>query len=133
MKRAFAITILLCITASAARAQEAVPIGKGIDLGPLTDLFVMVSGDVTYDASTGYRVTLKLRAKQDVDTANLYCQAGFFDKNKLLLLAPPLVFQAGFPLMKGESINAYIVYASPQQDEGFPWHMIYVRPGKKPN
>jgi hypothetical protein len=133
MYRAFALLIAVA-TAAPAFAQEGEPLGKAINLGPLGEAFTLVSGLVYDEQPTGFRFVLKLQAKKDVDTAELYCQAGFFDRGKLLVYASPLVFQANFPMQKGETVNATFVYTGLAPEEGtYPWHTIVVRPAKKPN
>jgi hypothetical protein len=117
-----------------AQAQEGEPIGKAINLGPLADYFTLVSGLVYDEQPGGYRITLKLQAKKDVDTTDLVCQAGYFDRTKHLLQASPLMFQANFMMLKGETVNAGFVYVGATPEEGaYPWHTIVIRPGKKPN
>jgi hypothetical protein len=142
MYRILAIALVLCVAAPAATTQEPVPIGKGIDIGPLADCFTRLSGDgekhFKQDPSVrqfqlmsdGYLVTLSLRATKDVDTADLLCRVGFFDKSKHLMQASPLQFEAAFPLLKGESVNATCWFKHEHIENGLPWHMIYIRPGK---
>jgi hypothetical protein len=113
-------------------AQEPEPIGKALNCGTLTESFTLVSGLMASDGQK-WRFTLKLQAKKDVDTAELYCLAGFFDRNKQLLYASPLMFQAGFPLKSGECVNAYFVYEGVVPQDGVPWQTIQIRPAKKPN
>ncbi len=129
-----AVAILLVLTAAAPlRAQEAEPLGKSINIGPLGDSFNLLSADAVFDPMVGYRITLKLKAIRDVDTGELVCLAGFFNKGKHLLGASPLQFEASFPMLKGETVNAYCIFRSPAAEEGFPWYMIQVRLGKKAN
>jgi hypothetical protein len=113
-------------------AQEPEPIGKMLNLGPLSESFNLISGVMAFEGQK-WKFALKLQAKKDVDTADLYCQVGFFDKEKQLLFASPLMFQAGFALKAGESINAYFVYEGFVPDDGYPWKTIVIRPAKKPN
>ncbi len=129
MYRTIAMALVLCLIAPGARAD---PIGKGIDLGPLAEHFTLLTGDVDWTGES-YTVTLKLQAKKDLDTADLFFQVGFFDKSKLLLQGTPLKFDQGFPLLKGESVFASCSFTRGlYQEEGFPWHMIFIRAGKKP-
>jgi hypothetical protein len=112
--------------------QEPEPIGKALNCGPLTESFTLVTGLMTADGPK-WRFTLKLQAKKDVDTTEIYCLVGFFDRNKQLLFASPVAFQAGFPLKSGECVNAYFVYEGIAAPEGYPWQTIQIRPAKKPN
>jgi hypothetical protein len=138
MYRFLAIALVLCVAAPVATTQEPVPISKGIDIGPLGNYFTLLSaeGGKNYAPTgnglqpDGYLVTLRLRATRDVDTADLLYRVGFFDKDKHLLQASPLQFEAGFPLLKGESIEATCLFKREHLEAGLPWHMIYIRPGK---
>jgi hypothetical protein len=113
-------------------AQEPEPIGKALDLGPLAEWFTLDTSAMRWEAAKCY-FTLKLQAKKDVDTADVYCQAGFFDKSKHLVFASPVQFAAGIPLKKGESILAHFTYAGLLAEEGVPWETIAIRTAKKPN
>jgi hypothetical protein len=116
-----------------AATQEPEPLSKSsINLGPLAEAFTLVSAELSYEPGTGSKITLKLQAKKDVDTSEFNCQAGFFDRAKLLLQASPVFFQAGFPLLKGEYVNAYCIYPGPPFEDGFPWYQIIIRAAKKP-
>jgi hypothetical protein len=140
MCRILGIAMLLCVAVPTATTADGVPIGKGIDIGPLAEYFTLLSaeGDARFkhgDASMpwqqdGYRVTLRLRATKDVDTTDIVFRAGFFDKGKHLMQASPMQFEADFPLVKGESINAFCLFKHEHIENGLPWHMIYIRPGK---
>jgi hypothetical protein len=44
--------------------------------------------------------------------------------------ASALKFEAGFPLLKGESVNAFCLFKHEHLEGGLPWHMIFIRPGK---
>src|SRR5947209_749889 len=112
--------------------QEPEPVGKALDAGVLADVFGVQSALMLQDGAK-WRFSLKLQAKKDIDTADVYCQVGFFDKTKHLIFATPLQFAAGIGLKAGESINASFVYEGPPVEEGVPWKTIAIRPGKKPN
>jgi hypothetical protein len=135
MVRVISVALLLCIVVAApATPQEGEAIGKAINIGPLADSFTLVSGLVYDEQPGGYKIVLKLQAKKDVDTSELYCQVGFFDKSKTVIQASPLLFQANFPLLKGEMVNAGCAFVGTTPEEGtYPWHTIVVRLGKKPN
>ena len=132
MYRVLAIAFVLCLVAPAARAQEA-DVSKAINLGTLADSFTLVSAEAGPHEG-GIGIWLKLRAKKDVDTTDLYYQVGFFDKGKVVVHATPLKFQANFPLQTGETVHAYCTYVNAAFEEGnYPWHAIVIRSGKKPN
>jgi hypothetical protein len=133
MKRAIACLILLgAIVAVPLHAQEPLPLGKGIDIGPLGEYFTVLTAE-TSTLGGGYTITLKLQAKKDVDTSDLFVQLAAFDKGKLLLESQTLKFDADLSLLKGESLYAgcrFLRFAP--QAEGLPWHRLSVRNAKKP-
>lgn len=112
-------------------AQEPEPVGKALELGYLADSFSLLSATRTFDG-TSWKFALKLQAKKDVDTGDVYCQAAFFDKTKYLISASPVKFAAQVPLKAGESIDASFTYPSFNSDDGVPWHVIAIRSAKKP-
>jgi hypothetical protein len=132
MNRVFFQSALLCIAlAMPAVAQEA-DVSKAVNLGPLADSFTLVAAEAGPHEG-GIGIWLKLRAKKDVDTTDLYYQVGFFDKGKVVVHATPLKFQANFPLQTGETVHAFCNYVNAPFEEGtYPWHTIVIRLGKKP-
>jgi hypothetical protein len=122
--------LLLLVAPALAAAQEPEPVGKALELGHLADSFTLVSATRSFDG-TEWRFALKLQAKKDVDTGDVYCQAGFFDKTKHLIYASPVKFSAQIPLKMGESIDAFFTFPSFVGDEGVPWRMIAIRAAKK--
>jgi hypothetical protein len=104
------------------------PLKEAIDLGPLEEYFKLVSVERVVDPNRGSSITLKLQAKKDVDTSQCFCKVGFFDKGRHMHLASPLRFEAAFPLLKGESINATCGEGRTPQE----WHKIAVRKIDKP-
>lgn len=113
-----------------AKPQE---IEKIIDLGSLGEYFDLVSAtrmarDDSRPTMTSSKygdasITLKLQAKKDVDTSRCFFKAGFFDNNNHLCHACDVVFEAKFPLIKGESVNV-LLYDGGKQTA---WGKIAVR------
>jgi hypothetical protein len=129
MMRILVGLLALCVV-PALGAQEPEPIGKALELGPLAESFTLVTATRAFDGSN-WRFTLKLQAKKDVDTAEVFCQAGFFDKSKYLIYASPLRFSADIPLKTGESIEAYFMFPPFNMEDGVPWRVIAIRPAKR--
>jgi hypothetical protein len=133
MKKSAALLLIIGVAmVPSLRAQEPEPIGKALDLGVLAEGFKLDNGTMAFDGLK-WRFMLKLQAKKDVDTADVYCQAGFFDKSRQLIFASPLQFAAGIPLKAGESIQAQFLYEGFIGEEGVPWEVIAIRTAKKPN
>src|SRR5579859_7612112 len=107
--RCIYLGLLALSAAPALFAQEPEPVGKALELGHLADSFTLVSATRSFDGNE-WRFALKLQAKKDVDTGDVYCQAGFFDKTKYLLYASPVKFSAQIPLKTGESIDALFTF-----------------------
>jgi hypothetical protein len=121
------VLTLMVFAPAAAVAQEGQSVSKAVNLGPLADSFTLVSA-LAYADDDGYRIVLKLQAKKDVDTTDLSCQAGFFDREKHVLHASPLQFQVLFPMQKGETVSAGFNYLGESDNGSFPWHTIVIRP-----
>jgi len=143
MYRTLAAALVLSIVcAPTARPQESINV-KAINIGPLAEHFTAVSAQVSPEYAEGgfmgpqlvnLKVTVKLQAKKDIDTTDLNFQAGFFDKEKHLLQASRLIFQARFPMLKGETINASCIYKHSEPGlDVYPWDVIAIRTWKKPN
>ena len=133
MYRVPAIALVLCIAMAMPVVAQEADVSKAINLGPLADSFTLVSAEAG-PHERGIGIWLKLRAKKDVDTTDLYYQVGFFDKGKVVVQAAPLKFQANFPLQSGETVHAACTYVNAAFEEGtYPWHTIVIRLGKKPN
>src|SRR5258708_7426271 len=132
MHRFFVLPVLLCIVMALPVVAREADVSKAINLGTLADSFTLVSAEAgPYEGGIG--IWLKLRAKKDVDTTDLYYQVGFFDKGKVVVQATPLKFQANFPLQTGETVHAFCNYVNAPFEEGtYPWHTIAIRLGKKP-
>jgi hypothetical protein len=132
MNRFFVLPVLLCLAMARPVVAQEADVSKSINLGLLADSFTLVSAEAgPHDDGIG--IWLKLRAKKDVDTTDLYYQVGFFDKGKVVVQATPLRFQASFPLQTGETVHAYCVYVNARFEDGsYPWHTIVIRLGKKP-
>src|SRR5580692_4314619 len=109
MNRVFFLSLLLCVAIARPAAPQDVNVSKTINLGPLADSFALVSAEVR-ETPEGTGIFLKLRAKKEVDTSDLYYHVGFFDKGKVVIQATPLKFQAEFPLQSGETVYAVCTY-----------------------
>ena len=127
--------MLLCLALAMPAAAQDLELTKAINVGPLADSFTLVSAEAAPQPDgSGIAIWLKLRAKKDVDTTDLYYQVGFFEKGKVIIQATPLKFQANFPLQTGETVHAYCTFLNGIFEEGnYPWHSIVIRLGKKPN
>jgi hypothetical protein len=144
MYRALAAACVLSVVcAPTARTQEPIN-AKTINIGPLLEHFTVVSAQVSpeYAMDGGMfmgpqlvrlKISVKLRAKKDIDTTDLNFQAGFFDKEKHLLQASRLIFQARIPMLKGETINASCTFKHSEAIvDVYPWDVIDIRTWKKP-
>jgi hypothetical protein len=132
MNRVFVLSLVLCMALALPAPTQEADVGKSINLGPLADSFTLVSATAG-PGPGGIDIWLKLRAKKDVDTSDLYFQVGFFDKGKVVVQATPLKFQANFPLQTGETVYASCAFVRADFEEGnYPWQMIVIRTGKKP-
>lgn len=123
-----ALFVLLAFADSGQAQEKADALTKSIELGVLEEYFKVVSTERTFDPSRGGTIVLKLEVKKDVDTSQLFCKVGFFDKDKHMHLAGPLRFDAAFPLQKGESINVTCWEGRMPQE----WHRIAIRRVEKP-
>lgn len=135
MNRVFYLSSLLCLAIAVPAAAQGLDVSKAINLGPLADSFTLVSAEAgPAQEGDGIGIWLKLRAKKDVDTSDLYYQVGFFDKAKVVVQATPLKFQANFPLQTGETVYASCTFVNANFEAGnYPWHAIVIRQGRKPN
>jgi len=84
MYRVPAIALVLCIAMAMPVVAQEADVSKAINLGPLADSFTLVSAEAG-PHERGIGIWLKLRAKKDVDTTDLYYQVGFFDKGKVVI------------------------------------------------
>ena len=95
--------------------------------GPLADHFDIVSARKRIEETRGVYIILKLRAKKEVDTGNLFFKAGYFDREKHLHEVDELRFEAGFVLQKGETVNAQLWAGR----EDRKWDRIVIQKAKR--
>jgi hypothetical protein len=101
--------------------------GKSVDLGPLDEFFSLVRVEHVTDPFRGKTLILILEAKKDVDTSALFYKVGFYSEGKELRLASDLLFDAAFPLEKGERVRA----SASSGREDVQWKKIAIRRAEK--
>jgi hypothetical protein len=118
----------LAATGAACADEKADELKKSVELGELDAHFELASAERSVDPERGDTLVLKLKAKRDMDTSQLFYKAGFFDKDGHMHLASPVRFDAGFPLKKGESMRVEVWEGRDPQN----WQKISLRKVNRP-
>jgi RNA polymerase sigma factor (sigma-70 family) len=108
-------------------AQSGDDISKSVDLGPLEEFFSLARVEHVTELFRGKTLILILEAKKDVDTSALFYKVGFYSEGKEIRLASDLLFDAAFPLEKGERVRA----SAQSGREDVQWKKIAVRRAEK--